>query len=182
MRESRRTSHPGASVSHHHQFYIDGAWVAPAAGAMAPRFTVSNPATEEPLFELSLGSVADIDRAVGAARRAFETYSLWSLEERAALLERVIAGYKARMKEIAAAISDEMGAPLGFAEKAQAAAGLGHIVTTLKVMREYPWEEPMGRALLVKEPIGVAGLITPWNWPMNQITCKVAPALAAGCT
>jgi aldehyde dehydrogenase (NAD+) len=169
-------------MPHYHQFYIDGAWVDPAAGAATPRFTVSNPATEAPLCELALGSAADIDRAVAAARRAFETFSLWSLEERAALLERIIEGYKARMKEIAAAISDEMGAPLGFAEKAQAAAGLGHIVTTLKVMREYAWEEPMGKALLVKEPSGVAGLITPWNWPMNQITCKVAPALAAGCT
>ncbi len=169
-------------MSHHQQFYIDGAWVDPIQGATAKRRMVINPATEAPLCELALGSAGDVDRAVAAAKRAFASYSQWPLADRAALLERIIEGYRARMPEIAAAISDEMGAPIGFAEKAQAAAGLGHLMTTLKVMRDYHWEEPFGKSLLVREPIGVAALITPWNWPMNQIVCKVAPALAAGCT
>jgi len=161
------------------QFYIDGAWVDPTVTKTTP---VVNPATEEAMYEVALGSKADVDKAVAAARRAFESYSQTSREERVALLEKIIAVYKARMKEIGAAISDEMGAPLPFAERFQAGAGLGHIMTTLDVLKNYPFEEPLGSALLVREPIGVIGMITPWNWPLNQIACKVAPALAAGCT
>ncbi len=161
------------------QFYIDGAWVDPTVKKTTP---VVNPATEEAMYEVALGSKADVDKAVAAARRAFESYSQTSREERVALLEKIIAVYKARMKEIGAAISDEMGAPLPFAERFQAGAGLGHIMTTLDVLKNYPFEEPLGSALLVREPIGVIGMITPWNWPLNQIACKVAPALAAGCT
>ncbi len=161
------------------QFYIDGAWVDPTVTKTTP---VVNPATEEAMYEVALGSKADVDKAVAAARRAFESYSQTSREERVALLEKIIAAYKARMKEIGAAISDEMGAPLPFAERFQAGAGLGHIMTTLDVLKNYPFEEPLGSALLVREPIGVIGMITPWNWPLNQIACKVAPALAAGCT
>lgn len=161
------------------QFYIDGAWVDPTVTKTTP---VVNPATEEAMYEVALGSKADVDKAVAAARRAFESYSQISREERVALLEKIIAVYKARMKEIGAAISDEMGAPLPFAERFQAGAGLGHIMTTLDVLKNYPFEEPLGSALLVREPIGVIGMITPWNWPLNQIACKVAPALAAGCT
>jgi aldehyde dehydrogenase (NAD+) len=161
------------------QFYIDGAWVDPVAKKTTP---VVNPATEEAMYEVALGSKADVDKAVTAARRAFESYSQTSREERVALLEKIIAAYKARMKEIGAAISDEMGAPLPFAERFQAGAGLGHIMSTLDVLKSYPFEEPLGSALLVREPIGVIGMITPWNWPLNQIACKVAPALAAGCT
>ena len=161
------------------QFYIDGAWVDPTVKKTTP---VVNPATEEVMYEVALGSKADVDKAVAAARRAFESYSQTSREERVALLEKIIAVYKARMKEIGAAISDEMGAPLPFAERFQAGAGLGHIMTTLDVLKNYPFEEPLGSALLVREPIGVIGMITPWNWPLNQIACKVAPALAAGCT
>ena len=161
------------------KFYIDGAWTAPAAGKTIP---VVNPATEEVLYEVALGGAADVDKAVAAARRAFESYSMSSREDRIALLQRVIEVYKSRMKEIGAAISDEMGAPLPFAERAQAGAGLGHLMTTLEVLKTYPFEERLGSAMLLREPVGVAGMITPWNWPLNQIACKVAPALAAGCT
>lgn len=161
------------------KFYIDGAWVAPASAKTMP---VVNPATEEAMYEIALGSAADVDKAVAAARRAFESYSMTTPEERAALIQRVIEVYKGRMKEIAAAISDEMGAPLPLAERAQAAAGLGHLMTTLEVLKTYPFEERLGSAMLLREPVGVAGMITPWNWPLNQIACKVAPALAAGCT
>jgi aldehyde dehydrogenase (NAD+) len=161
------------------QFYIDGAWVDPVARKTLP---VVNPANEDVLYEIALGSAADVDKAVAAARRAFETFSLTTREQRVELLSQIIEVYKKRMKEIGGAISDEMGAPLGFAEKFQAGAGLGHLMTTLDVLKNYPFEEALGSAMLVREPIGVVGMITPWNWPLNQIACKVAPALAAGCT
>ena len=161
------------------KFYIDGAWQAPASKKTLP---VVNPATEEVLYEVALGSAADVDKAVAAARRAFETFSLTTREQRIELLGKIIEVYKRRMKDIGAAISDEMGAPLGFAERFQAGAGLGHLMTTLDVLKSYPFEERLGSAMIVREPIGVVGMITPWNWPLNQIACKVAPALAAGCT
>ncbi len=161
------------------KFYIDGAWVSPANGKTLP---VVNPATEEAMYDIALGGAADVDKAVSAARIAFESYSMWPLAERVALLERVIKIYQGRMNEIGAAISDEMGAPLPFAEKFQAGAGLGHLMNTLEVLKTYPFEERLGSAMIVREPVGVVGMITPWNWPLNQITCKVAPALAAGCT
>jgi aldehyde dehydrogenase (NAD+) len=161
------------------KFYIDGAWVDPAA---KKTMAVVNPATEEALYDVALGSVADVDKAVAAARRAFETFALTTREERIALLSKIVEVYKRRMKDIGAAISDEMGAPIGFAEKFQAGAGLGHIMTTIDVLKSYPFEERLGSAMLIKEPVGVIGMITPWNWPLNQIACKVAPALAAGCT
>ena len=162
------------------QFYIDGAWVDPVVkGKSTP---VVNPATEEAMYEIALGSKADVDKAVAAAKRAFETYSKTSREERIALLTRIVEVYKGRMKEIGAAVSDEMGAPLPMAEKLQAGAGLGHLMNTLEVLKKYEFEETMGTAVIVREPVGVVGMITPWNWPLNQIACKVAPALAAGCT
>jgi aldehyde dehydrogenase (NAD+) len=161
------------------KFYIDGAWVDPVTPRSRP---VVNPATEQAMSDLALGPAADVDKAVAAARRAFETFSRTTRDERIALLTRIIEVYKSRMKDIGAAVSDEMGAPLGFAEKAQAGAGLGHIMSTLDVLKTYHFEEPVGSAMVVREPIGVVGMITPWNWPLNQITCKVAPALAAGCT
>jgi aldehyde dehydrogenase (NAD+) len=164
---------------HRMQFYIDGAWVDPVTPKSRP---VINPATEKPLYDIALGSGADVDKAVTAARRAFESFSQTTREERVALLTRIIEVYKSRMKDIGAAISDEMGAPLAFAEKFQAGAGLGHILSTLEVLKTYHFEEPIGSAMVVREPVGVIGMITPWNWPLNQITCKVAPALAAGCT
>src|SRR5215217_8193333 len=161
------------------QFYIDGAWVDPAVKKSTP---VVNPATEEAMYEVALGSKADLDKAVVAAKRAFETYSQTSREERVALLEKIIEVYKGRMKEIGAAVSDEMGAPLPMAERLQAGAGLGHIASTLEVLKNYHFEENVGTAVVLREPLGVVGMITPWNWPLNQIACKVAPALAAGCT
>src|SRR6266404_3923635 len=161
------------------QFYIDGAWVDPAVKKSTP---VVNPATEEAMYEVALGSKADVDKAVAAARRAFLTYSQTSREERIALFEKIIEIYKTRMKDIGAAVSDEMGAPLPMAEKLQAGAGLGHIASTLEVLKNYHFEENVGTAVVLREPVGVVGMITPWNWPLNQIACKVAPALAAGCT
>jgi aldehyde dehydrogenase (NAD+) len=161
------------------EFYIDGAWQEPVSRKTLP---VVNPATEEPLYEIALGSKADVDKAVAAAQRAFESFSLTTREQRADLLARIIDVYKKRMKDIGGAICDEMGAPLAFAERFQAGAGLGHLMTTLEVLKSYAFEERLGSAMLVREPVGVVGMITPWNWPLNQIACKVAPALAAGCT
>jgi aldehyde dehydrogenase (NAD+) len=154
------------------QFYIDGAWVDPVVKKSTP---VVNPATEDAMYEVALGSKADLDKAVAAAKRAFLTYSQTSREERVALLEKIIEVYKGRMKEIGAAVSDEMGAPLPMAERLQAGAGLGHIASTLEVLKNYHFEETVGSAVVVREPVGVIGMITPWNWPLNQIACKVAP-------
>ncbi|MGC2098769.1 MAG: aldehyde dehydrogenase family protein [Candidatus Sulfotelmatobacter sp.] len=161
------------------KFYIDGKWVDPAK---ANDFPVVNPANEEPIATISLGSGADIDRAVAAAKRAFESYSETSPQERLDLLRRIIEVYQSKMEQMAAAISEEMGAPSSLSRKAQAPAGLGHLLETVKVLEHFKFEELKGSTLMRKEPIGVCGLITPWNWPMNQIVCKVAPALAAGCT
>jgi len=161
------------------KFYIDGAWVDPA---VMKTVAVTNPATEDKLYDIAVGSKADVDKAVAAARKAFETFSMTSREERVELLSKIIEAYKARAKDIATAISDEMGAPMTLAERAQAAAGLGHLASTLDVLKNYEFEEKIGNAVVVKEPVGVIGMITPWNWPLNQIACKVAPALAAGCT
>ena len=161
------------------KFYIDGAWQDPVTPKTHP---VVNPATEEAMYEIALGSAADVDKAVAAARRAFETFSLTTRGQRIELLSQIIEAYKKRAKDIGAAISDEMGAPLPFAERFQAGAGLGHIMTTLEILKTYPFEEPLGSAMVLREPVGVVGMITPWNWPLNQIACKVAPALAAGCT
>jgi aldehyde dehydrogenase (NAD+) len=161
------------------QFYIDGQWVDPVVMKTVP---VVNPANEEQMYEIAVGSKADVDKAVAAARKAFETFSVTSREERVELLGKILAAYKARMKDIGAAISDEMGAPLPMSERMQAGAGLGHIATTLEVLKNYEFEEKIGSAVVVREPIGVIGMITPWNWPLNQIACKTAPAIAAGCT
>jgi aldehyde dehydrogenase (NAD+) len=161
------------------KFYIDGAWVDPAAMKTVP---VVNPATEETLYDVAVGSKADVDKAVAAARKAFETFQFTTREERIELLSKIIEAYKARAKDIATAISDEMGAPMTLAERAQAAAGLGHLASTLQVLKDYHFEEKVGTATVVREPVGVVGMITPWNWPLNQIACKVAPAIAAGCT
>ncbi len=159
--------------------YINGAW-APSDGGT--RHEVINPATEQPCSEITLGSAADVDRAVAAARTAFESWSQTSVDERAAVLERIIEEYKARMPDLAKAVSEEMGAPIGFATAAQVPAGLGHFIATLKALRGFTFEERLGRARVVHEPLGVVAMITPWNWPLNQITAKVAPALAAGDT
>jgi aldehyde dehydrogenase (NAD+) len=162
------------------KFYIDGRWIDPAS----PRkLDVVNPATEAVAGVISLGSRADVDRAVAAARRAFETYSRTSREERLALFGRILEVYKSRLDDMALAISEEMGAPLAtIARPMQAPAGLGHFQVAMGVLKEFPFERMLGTTQVVREPIGVCGLITPWNWPANQIACKVAPALACGCT
>lgn len=161
------------------QFYIGGRWVNP----VEPRdFEVVNPATEEPIATISLGGATDVDRAVDAARDAFSSYSEASVADRVALLQRIIEVYQARAEEMAQAISEEMGAPLGFSRAAQVPAGLAHFIEIVNVLARFHFEEVRGSTMMRREPIGVCGLITPWNWPMNQIGCKVAPALAAGCT
>jgi len=161
------------------QFYIDGAWVAPAA----PRtLDVINPATEKPAGRISLGSAADVDRAVAAATTAFQSFSQTSREERLALLGRIVEVYKRRYNDMAAAITEEMGAPASLSQNAQAAIGLGHFQAAIGILQNYVFEELRGTTLIAHEPIGVCGFITPWNWPVNQMACKVAPALAVGCT
>jgi aldehyde dehydrogenase (NAD+) len=161
------------------QFYIDGQWVDPVT---AHAIDVINPATEEVCGHISLGSAADVDLAVAAAKRAFDTYSQSSREERIELLEKILAEFAKRHDEVAEAIMDEMGAPWELARDAQAASGPQHIKAAIRALKNYEFEERSRGTLIVKEPIGVCGLITPWNWPMNQIAVKVAPALAAGCT
>ena len=161
------------------KFYINGAWVDP----VTPKtLAVINPATEQAAGHISMGSAADVDKAVMAARAAFGSYSQTSVDERVALLERVIVEYQKRYGDMAAAITEEMGAPVLLAQKAQAAMGIGHLQSALGVLKHYAFQELRGSTMVVKEPIGVCALITPWNWPVNQIACKVAPALAVGCT
>jgi len=161
------------------KFYINGQWVDP----VTPKtIDVINPATEEPTGRISVGSAKDIDKAVAAAKAAFPAYSRTSREERLDILERLLDVYKRRYDEIAEAISDEMGAPLPFSKRAQAATALGHFTTTIEILKTFAFEEKHHNVHIVKEPIGVCGFITPWNWPINQILCKVAPALATGCT
>jgi len=161
------------------QFYIDGKWVGPTT---ARDFEVINPATEQPIATISLGSAADVDNAVAAAKKAFETYSETAVEERLTILRRIVEVYKARSEQMATTISQEMGCPISLSRAAQAPAGLGHLLEVVKVLEHFNFEDLKGSTLMRKEPIGVCGLITPWNWPMNQIVAKVAPALAAGCT
>ncbi|NBC21551.1 MAG: aldehyde dehydrogenase family protein [Alphaproteobacteria bacterium] len=161
------------------QFYINGEWVDP----VEPRpVEIENPATEEPFARISLGSHADVDKAVAAAKAAFPEFAATSVEYRAELLDKIAAGYQARLGEIAENISDQMGAPMWLANAAQAPVGLGHYATMAQVLRNYPFEEEKDGWYIRKEPIGVCGFITPWNWPANQIACKVAPAIASGCT
>jgi aldehyde dehydrogenase (NAD+) len=167
-------------MTEHLEFYIDGRWVPPAG--QSKTLDVVNPATEQVVARISAGTPADVDRAVAAARRAFETFSRSSREDRIALLERIAAVYEKRLGEIAETISQEMGAPMSLARAAQAPAGLAHLKQTLGVLKDYPFVETKSTTRILREPVGVCGLITPWNWPMNQIMCKVAPALAAGCT
>lgn len=161
------------------EFYIGGAWVAPAA---ARPFDVVNPATEEPMGRISLGTAADVDRAVAAAREAFPAFAATRAEDRLALIEKILTLYKARYDEIAAAITEEMGAPLWLSKAAQAATGVAHFKQAAKILASYRFTEIQGTTAVLREPVGVCGLITPWNWPINQVACKVAPALAAGCT
>lgn len=166
-------------MSNRQKFYINGEWVQPST---TDTLEVINPATEQVMDSVAMGGVADVDAAVAAAKAAFETFSQTTKEERIALLEAIIAAYGARMEEVAAVITEEMGAPTKLAKAAQAPTGIGHLMTALNVLKDFEFEEDFGTSRVIKEPAGVCGFITPWNWPINQIACKVAPALAAGCT
>jgi len=165
--------------NHHLQFYIDGTWVPPVVPATLP---VINPASEEAYTQIAVGSAADVDRAVAAAKAAFPAFSATPVAERLALLRRILAEYNARSEDIARAVSDEMGAPLAWARDAQTWAGRVHLEATIAGLEALDFEGQRGATRIVKEAIGVVALITPWNWPLNQIVCKVAPAIAAGCT
>jgi len=161
------------------KFYIDGAWVDP----VAPKsLEVVNPATEERFARISLGAAEDVDRAVRAARRAFPAYAGTTVRERLGWLERIVAGFRARLPELARTMTLEMGAPITFSTERQATVALFHFEEAVRVLADYPFEERMGSGIVRREPIGVCGLITPWNWPLNQVASKVAPALATGCT
>jgi aldehyde dehydrogenase (NAD+) len=161
------------------KFYIDGNWVDPVTPNAVD---VINPATEEPCGRISLGSPADVDLAVAAAKRAEAAYAATTREQRIELLENVLAAFLKRYDDIAEAIMDEMGAPRGLAKGAQAGSGPQHIKAAIRALKHFEFEEKNRTTLIVREPIGVCALITPWNWPVNQVACKVAPALAAGCT
>lgn len=161
------------------QFYIDGQWVDPIAPRTAQ---VVNPATEEVSGTISLGSAADVDKAVAAARRAFATFGETSAKERLDLLEAILAEYLKRETELGEAVSEEMGAPMSLACGFHTLLGKGHLSTAIEVLKDFKFEEQRGVTMIRKEPIGVCGLITPWNWPMNQTCVKIFPALAAGCT
>jgi aldehyde dehydrogenase (NAD+) len=166
-------------MSHDQQFYIDGAWVDP----IAPKtLDVIDPSNEEAFARISLGSAADVDRAVASAKAAFPAFSQTARFDRLQLLRRILAVYETRYDEVAQTLSREMGAPLKFAHQAQAAMGTGHLAKLIEVFEHFAFDELRGTTLIAKEPIGVVGMITPWNWPINQIVCKVGPALAAGCT
>ena len=161
------------------KFYINGAWVDPIS---AKRMGVENPATEEIVCEVALGNEADADRAIMAARAAFDKWTTTPVKDRIALVRRILEIYNAKAEEFAQVMSTEMGAPIEWSRSAQFWAGQVHLESTIKAAEEFHWEEMRGTTKIVREGIGVCALITPWNWPMNQIVCKVAPALVAGCT
>ena len=163
----------------YNKFLIDGKWVGPQDRST---LNVINPATEEAFATVSLGTAKDVDAAVKAAQTAFSSWSISSVEERKAVIGKIIEGLKTRGGEMATAISNEMGAPMGLSKTAQVGSGLGHFMNVLSILENYEFEEIRGSTKIVKEPAGVCGFITPWNWPLNQIACKVAPAIAAGCT
>ena len=158
------------------QFYIDGQWVNPAEGSTM--LDVLNPATEEVIGKIAMGSAADVDIAVKAASKAFNTFSQTTVEERLALLGKIVEVYQTRYDEIAETISMEMGAPLSLSKAAQAATGLGHFAQAIEILQGFEWEETRGKTVLRREPIGVVGMITPWNSPLLLLAWKLAPALS----
>jgi len=167
-------------VGNETKLYIDGRWVDPVEPGH--RLSVVNPATEEVIAEVAAGTEADIDAAVQAAHRAFPSFSSSSREDRLALLEGLLEAYRRRLPEIAAAMTAEVGIPRSFSEKVQARIGEWHLETDINVLRDYQFEQEWGTTQIVREPVGVCSLVSPWNWPMNQVVVKVGPALAAGCT
>jgi aldehyde dehydrogenase (NAD+) len=166
-------------MQHTKEFYINGAWITPNS---INKLDVINPATEQAVESIIMGSTMDVDNAVNAAKSAFSHFSQTSIDERILLLEKIITCYEARWADMALAIMTEMGAPQRWAKEAQTGSGFGHFTATLAALKEYKFEEVIGNTLICKEPIGVCAMITPWNWPINQIACKVAPAIATGCT
>ena len=166
-------------MSNNRKFYINGEWVEPNG---SDTVDVINPATEDVIGTIAMGTHEDVDAAVAAAQNAFETFSQTTVEERLELLNKITEIIGSRSEDLATAITSEMGAPSGLAKAAQAGTGLFHFATTAGILANFNFEEELGKSLIVKEPVGVVGMITPWNWPINQIACKVAPALAAGCT
>lgn len=161
------------------KFYIDGQWVDP----VDPKpFDVINPASEQVIGQINLGNAEDVNKAVAAAKKAFPSFSRTSVKERLELMDAIIGAYQKRMDEVAETISNEMGAPIWLSKAAQAAMGIAHLTTVRGILESYEFEKMHGSTMIRKEPVGICGLITPWNWPINQIACKVAPALAAGCT
>lgn len=163
----------------YNKFFINGKWIEPAGRST---LDVINPATEKAFATISLGNVDDVDSAAKAAKSAFDSWSNSSIEERKGIISNIIGGLKSRSDEMATAISSEMGAPMGLSKTAQVGSGLGHFMNVLSILETFEFEEIRGTTKIVKEPAGVCGFITPWNWPLNQIACKVAPAIAAGCT
>ena len=161
------------------KFYINGAWVAPV---VPKALAVINPATEAVAGHISMGGSADVDAAVAAAKAAFPSYSQLSVKDRIDLLGAILAEYQKRFADMAEAITEEMGAPAWLSKAAQAPMGMAHLQTAMGVLANYKFDELRGTTMISKEPIGVCALITPWNWPINQIACKVVPALATGCT
>ncbi|MGC1506974.1 aldehyde dehydrogenase family protein [Ketobacter sp.] len=161
------------------KFYIDGKWTDPAE---MKTLDVENPATETVCGKIALGSAADVDVAVKAARKAFASWSQTSTADRVGILQNILAEYQKRAGDLAAALTEEMGAPSSLANGFQVGLGEGHLSTAIEVLQKFRFEEQRGATLIVKEPIGVCALITPWNWPLNQIAVKVFPALATGCT
>tara|TARA_R110001583_G_scaffold305_4_gene2741 strand:+ start:155 stop:1612 length:1458 start_codon:yes stop_codon:yes gene_type:complete len=179
MTFAKHTTNLEVYMKNNKKFYINGQWVNPL---VANDYPVINPATEQTIATISLGSIKDVDLAVFAARQAFSSFGHSSVEQRISLLEALLKQYIDNYDEMAHAISLEMGAPIDFAINAQADCGKGHIASTLAVLKEFQFSRTLANAEIIKEPIGVCGFITPWNWPINQIACKVAPALATGCT
>ena len=161
------------------RLYIDGRWIEPSTTRSA---LVIDPASEEPIGELGFAGLEDVDQAVRAARRAFDSYSHTALDERLRLLGRVLSEYERRSTELAVAITADMGAPVWLAEQAQAAAGLAHLKIGIQTLERYRFSELVGPTRLDRVPVGVCALMTSWNWPIDQIACKVVPALAVGCT
>jgi aldehyde dehydrogenase (NAD+) len=159
--------------------YINGEWVESRGGSTQD---IINPANEEVIGKVSFGTAEDVDQAVNAAQSAFEEFSQWTVDQRLELLGKIVEAFKVRWNDIAAAITAEMGAPAPFSLRAQTGSGLGHARAAIAALQEIQLEESIGKSTVIREPVGVCGLITPWNWPINQIVCKVAPALAAGCT
>jgi aldehyde dehydrogenase (NAD+) len=166
-------------MQHERQHYVNGAWVDPLEPVL---LDVIDPSTEEAFTQIAVGGPKDVDRAVAAAKAAFPAFARTLRKDRLDLLRAILSEYNKRRRDIAAALSQEMGAPLKFAMERQSATGTAHLMRMIEVLETYPFEEVQGTTLIAREPIGVVGLITPWNWPINQIVCKVAPGIAAGCT